>query len=186
MKVLLVVLSRHRGNTAKIAQVFAEVLGAGVKSPRETNKEELPEYDLVGFGSGIDSDRHYAELLELAASLPQVTDRKAFIFSTCGLPVAVAGRKAVAAYAARSHSALRLALTSKGYVVIGEFGCAGHNSNSFLRFFGGLNKGRPDAQDRRDAAEFARALKDDLENRKQAGTPGTSRAVGASARQGER
>jgi hypothetical protein len=26
-------------------------------------------------------------------------------------------------------------------MVIGEFGCAGWNTNSFLRFFGGLNKG---------------------------------------------
>jgi hypothetical protein len=44
-------------------------------------------------------------------------------------------------------------------MVIGEFGCAGWNTNSFLRFFGGLNKGRPNAEDLRNAEEFARSVK---------------------------
>jgi flavodoxin len=166
MKVLLVVLSRHHRNTEKIARVFAEVFDARVKHPRQTDKEELQEFDLIGFGSGIDSDRHYAELLELADSLPRVADRKAFIFSTCGMPVSVTGKKAVAEYAAKSHSALRQTLTSRGYAVIGEFSCAGHNTNSFLKLFGGLNKGRPNAEDLEDAEAFARALKENLESGK--------------------
>jgi hypothetical protein len=43
-------------------------------------------------------------------------------------------------------------------VIIGEFSCAGFNTNSFLKFLGGLNKGRPDAEDLRYAEEFARNL----------------------------
>ena len=166
MKVLLVVLSHHHRNTEKIADVFARVLDARTKTPRQTDKEELQDYHLMGFGSGIDSDKHYKELLDFADSLPQVVDRKAFIFSTCGMPVSVAGRSAVAEYAVRSHSALREKVTSKGYAVIGEFSCAGHNTNSFLKLFGGLNKGRPNAEDLGDAEVFARALKEELENGK--------------------
>ena len=45
---------------------------------------------------------------------------------------------------------------SKGYTVTGEFNCPGFNTNSFLKYFGGLNKGRPDAGDLEAAAAFAR------------------------------
>jgi flavodoxin len=166
MNVLLVVSSHHHRNTGKVADVFARVLGARAQTPRTTDKEELRGVDLAGFGSGIDSDKHYKELLGFADSLPRVAGRKAFIFSTCGMPVFVAGRRAVAEYAVKSHSALREKLTSRGYKVIGEFGCAGHNTNSFLKLFGGLNKGRPNAEDLADAEGFARALKEKLESGK--------------------
>jgi len=163
MKVLLVVHSVHHGNTAKTAEVFARVLDARTKTPRQIDREELQDYDLVGFGSGIDSDRHYKELLDLADSLPPVADRKAFIFSTCGMPVSVGGKGAVEKYAVKSHSALREKLVSRGYTIIGEFSCAGFNTNSFLKLFGGLNKGRPNAEDLGDAEEFARSLRKRME-----------------------
>ena len=166
MNVQLVVSSFHHKNTKKIADVFARVFDARMKTPRQTGKEELRDLDLAGFGSGIDSDNHYAELLDFADSLPRVAARKAFIFSTCGMPVFVAGRSAVAEYAVKSHSALREKLASRGYEVIDEFGCAGHNTNSFLKLFGGLNKGRPNAEDLADAEGFARALKEKLESGK--------------------
>jgi flavodoxin len=173
MKVLLVVSSFHHGNTEKIADVFGRVFDARIRTPGQTDKEELREFDLIGFGSGIDSDRHYAELLDLADSLPRVANRNAFIFSTCGMPVFVAGTSSVAEYSVKSHSALREKLTSRGYVIIGEFSCAGHNTNSFLKLFGGLNKGRPNAEDLGDAEEFARALKENLESGKPPKTHGT-------------
>jgi len=166
MKVLLVVSSFHHRNTEKIADVFARVFDARMKTPRQTDEKELRDFDLIGFGSGIDSDKHYKELLDLADSLPRVADRKAFIFSTCGMPVFVAGKISVAEYAVKSHSTLREKLTSRGYAVIGEFSCAGHNTNSFLKLFGGLNKGRPNAEDLGDAEGFARALKENLESGK--------------------
>jgi flavodoxin len=159
MNVLLVVVSFHHKNTEKIAGVFAKVFDARMKPPRHIGKEQMQDYDLIGFGSGIDSGRHYKELLDFADSLPRVTDRKAFIFSTCGMPVFVGGRDSVAQYAVKSHSALREKLTSNGYTIIGEFSCAGHNTNSFLKLFGGLNKGRPNAEDLGDAEEFALSLK---------------------------
>ena len=164
MNVMLVVSSFHHRNTEKIADVFAGVFDARLKTPRQTDKEKLRDFDLIGFGSGIDSDRHYKELLDFADSLPRVADRKAFIFSTCGMPVFVAGRNSVAEYAVKSHAALRAKLASRGYEVIGEFSCPGHNTNSFLKLFGGLNKGRPNAEDLGDAEAFARNMKKNLEN----------------------
>jgi hypothetical protein len=32
-------------------------------------------------------------------------------------------------------------------MIVDEFGCAGLNTNGFLKFFGGMNKGRPNAED---------------------------------------
>jgi len=54
MKSLLVLFSYHHNNTEKIAKVFAKVLDAQIKTPQQINPEELQEYSLIGFGSGID------------------------------------------------------------------------------------------------------------------------------------
>lgn len=155
MSSLLVLFSYHHGNTEKIANIFARVLDAQIRTPQQVNPEELQQHGLIGFGSGIYSGRHHEILLDLADRLPQVTDRKAFIFSTYG-------GTANAEYLVRNHSSLREKLQSKGYVIVDEFCCPGLNTNSFLRHFGGLNKGRPNAEDLRHAEEFAQRLKQNL------------------------
>ena len=53
MKSLIVVHSYHHNNTQKVAQAMAKVLDANVKSPQQTNPEELNQHYLVGFGAGI-------------------------------------------------------------------------------------------------------------------------------------
>jgi flavodoxin len=155
MKSLLIVYSYHHHNTEKIAHVFAKVLDAQIKSPQQTNPEELHEYDLVGFGSGIYGAKHHKLLLEFTDKLPQVTDRKTFIFSTSALT----GEDK----AANDHSILREKLQSKGYIVVDEFQCKGFNTNSFMRFFGGMNRGRPNAEDLKHAEEFAQNLRHNME-----------------------
>ncbi|NYT16151.1 MAG: flavodoxin [Methanomassiliicoccales archaeon] len=152
MRSLLVLYSYHHRNTEKVAYVFARVLDAQMKTPQEVNIEELQEYDLIGFGSGIYSGKHHQSLFDLVDEIPQVTDRKAFIFSTCAIQREVAN----------NHSALREELQSKGYMIVGEFGCRGYNTNSFIKYFGGMNKGRPNAEDLRNAEEFAKDLKQNL------------------------
>jgi flavodoxin len=151
MKCLLVVVSYHHKNTEKIAKVFAKVLDAQIKTPRETDPEELQEYDLVGFGSGIYGEKHHRTVLELADKLPQVTGKKAFLFSTSGM---MYDDKV-----AQDHSTLREKLLSKGYLIVDEFACLGFNTNSFLKYLGGMNKGRPNAEDLNNAEEFAQNLK---------------------------
>jgi flavodoxin len=68
VKALLLVSSYHHRNTEKVAGALASVPGAEVQKPRDTDPEALRAYDLVGFGSGIDSDRHYTALLDFALS----------------------------------------------------------------------------------------------------------------------
>src|SRR4030042_6140648 len=104
MKSLLVLYSYHHNNTEKIANVFAKVLDAQIKTPQQINPEELQQYDLIGFGSGIDSGKHYKVLLDFADKLPQATSKRAFIFSTS----AITGKEKVA----EDHSSLREKLQS--------------------------------------------------------------------------
>src|SRR5660397_236652 len=85
MKSLLVLYSYHHNNTEKIAQVFAKVLDAQIKTPQQVTLEELQEYSLIGFGSGIYGAKHHKYLLDLADKLPQAANKKAFIFSTSGI-----------------------------------------------------------------------------------------------------
>jgi flavodoxin len=144
-------------NTGKVANVFAVALGAQVKMPQHTNPGELEGFDFLGFGSGIDSGKHYKELLDFADTLPPVAGKKAFIFSTS----AMTGADKVA----KDHAALREKLQAKGYVIVDEFACKGYNTNSFLKFIGGMNKGRPNAEDLRQAEEFARGLKQKINGR---------------------
>ena len=155
MKSLIVFYSFHHNNTEKIANVFAKVLHAEIKKPQKVELKEIQEYDLVGFGSGIYGEKHHKLLLDLTNNLKQVTNKKAFIFSTS----AIQGKAKVA----KDHSLLREKLQSKGYQIVDEFSCKGFNTNSFLKVFGGMNKGRPNAKVLKHAEEFAQNLKQNLQ-----------------------
>ena len=164
MKSLLVLFSYHHNNTEKIANVFAKVLDAQIKTPQQINPEELQEYSLIGFGSGIYDGKHHKILLELADNLPQATNRKAFIFSTDGAPRGlIKDHSLLREQMLKNHSILREKLQSKGYMIVDEFNCAGFNTNSILKLFGGINKGRPNAEDLQHAEEFAQNLKQTLQ-----------------------
>ena len=159
METLVIVFSYHHKNTEKIAQVMAKVLDAPIKTPQQIHPAELQEYDLIGFGSGIYGSKHHSALLVLADSLSQVTDKKTFLFSTCGAPAFAVDGGHVNDYIVKAHSALKEKLQLKGYKVVNEFMCPGFNTNSFLKLFGGINKGRPNAEDLKHAETFAKNLK---------------------------
>lgn len=144
----MVLFSYHHNNTQKIAKVFAAVLDAQIRTPQEIGPEELQQYDLIGFGSGIYDGKHHRDLLDLADRLPSVVSKKGFLFST-----------SFDTRIDQIHSSLRGRLETKGYIIVDEFNCGGFNTNSFLKYFGGLNKGRPNAEDLKRAEDFAQGLK---------------------------
>jgi flavodoxin len=160
MKSLLVLFSYHHNNTEKIANVFAKVLDAQIKTPQQINPEELQEYSLIGFGSGIYGGKHHKVLLDFADKLPPVTNKKAFIFSTSG-----DWSKDRSIWKAKNHSTLKEKLQSKGYIIVDGFNCAGLNTNSINKLWGGTNKGRPNTEDLRHAEEFAQNLKQNLQKK---------------------
>jgi flavodoxin len=167
MKSLLILYSYHHKNTEKIANVFAKVLDAQIKTPQQINPQELQEYSLIGFGSGIYSDKHHKVMLDFADELPQITNKKAFIFSTCGAPMKFMelDKTEFTRYVSKNHSSLKEKLQSKGYIIVDEFSCAGFNTNSVNKLFGGINKGRPNAEDLKQAEEFAQNLKQSLQKK---------------------
>jgi flavodoxin len=140
----------------KIAEVLAHEFKADIKKPSEV--KELGNYELIGFGAGIYDGQHHKSLLNLADRLPKGAG-KIFIFSTSGAPVAILGKKFLLNYSVKAHAMLRNKLESKGYKVLGEFIAPGFNTNVFLKYFGGLNKNRPNQEDFQRAKEFASKIK---------------------------
>ena len=149
MKTLLILVSYHHKNTQKIADVLAKTLNAQIKTPQQTSPEDLQQYDLVGFGSGIYFGKHHKELRALVGKLSLAVNKKAFIFSTSGDT-----RNGV-----KLHMDLKKELASKGYNIVGEFNCAGFDTFGLLKLFGGIKKGKPDAVDLKRAEDFAEKLK---------------------------
>ena len=143
----------------KIAEVLASELNAKIKNPSEVKNEELGKYDLIGFGSGIYDDKHHNSLLELAGKLPNGAGKKTFIFSTSGAPAAILGDKFLSNYSTKAHAQLKNKLESRGYKILGDFISPGFNTNVFLKYFGGLNKNRPNRKDFERAREFASKIK---------------------------
>jgi flavodoxin len=153
--VLIILAGSRYGSTGRIADAIAGALDATVVSPAEVKPEELGAYDLVGFGSGIFDQMHHRSLLDAADRLAQLPGKRAFLFSTSG----VSRQYAIDHGIDDPHAPLRERLLSKGFTIVDEFNCAGFNDNSFLRLFGGMNKGRPNDEDIRHAVEFARRLR---------------------------
>mgnify|MGYP000126626958 CR=1 FL=1 len=152
MRVAIVYLSVHHGNTERVAKAIAEVLKASLFSPRQVDVEALHGYDLIGFGSGIYFQRHHRTLLDFVEGLPVFEGKKAFIFSTRGMGPA-----------GLYHKPLRKRLLKKGFEVVGEFSCRGFDTVGPLKLFGGMNKGRPNEEDLEKARSFAERLKAEIE-----------------------
>jgi len=151
MKALIIYFSVHHGNTEKVAKVMANVLDASLLQIRQADASMLERYDLIGFGSGIYFGKHHQSLLDFVDNLPVLTNKKAFIFSTSGL------RKI--RFVHDFDRPLKERLQQKGLNIIGEFSCRGLDTYRATRLVGGINKGRPNARDLRQAEDFARGLK---------------------------
>ena len=150
-KSVIYLYSFHHMNTQKIGNAIAGKINAKIIELVNDNEPgELGQYDLIGFGAGIDSGKHYSQMLEFAKNLQQVNDKKAFIFSTSGI---YSGKKML-----NDHKALRIILENKGFKIAGEFGCKGFNTNSVLKYFGGMNKGCPNNEDITRAENFGENL----------------------------
>jgi flavodoxin len=146
MKTVIVYASVHHQNTEKVAKVMAEALEADLIPVANAKPETLATYDLIGFGSGIYFGKHHKTLLRFVETLPPMTQKKAFVFSTSG-----DGKI--------HHTALKENLTSRGFAIVDEFTCKGWDTVGPLVLFGGINKGRPDENDLAAAKAFARELK---------------------------
>lgn len=146
MKTLIIYKSIHLGSTKKIAETIGRIMDADVMEPNEFDISKFDDYELIGFGSGIYDDGFHKAILDLVDKLPNFKTKRVFLFSTAGMIYE------------KSHSGIREKLTSKNAVIVDEFYCKGLNKNSFLKHFGGMNKGRPNSDDIKNAEQFAASM----------------------------
>jgi flavodoxin len=156
LKALIIYISVHHGNTEKVAKIMANILDATLLQVKQADANMLEQYDLIGFGSGIYFGKHHESLLDFVDKLPVLTNKKAFIFSTSGL------RKIP--FVHNFDKPLRKKLQRKGFDIIGEFSCRGLDTYRATKLVGGVNKGRPNADDLRQAEDFASGLKNSGES----------------------
>ncbi len=151
MKALILYTSVHHGNTERVAKVMASILNAHLLQVKQATASMLEWYDLIGFGSGIYFRRHHRNLLDFVDMLPIIASKKAFIFSTSGL------RKM--RFIHNFDKPLEEKLRQKGFDIVGEFSCRGLDTYRATRLVGGINKGRPNAEDLGEAEDFAKGLR---------------------------
>ena len=86
MKSLIVCVSVEHGNTRKVVEAIAEVLGSTVIEPEEIEDlQVLSKYDLIGFGAGIYYGFHHKRLRKFINGLPSHNTQKAFLVTTNGV-----------------------------------------------------------------------------------------------------
>ena len=146
MKTLIIYQSVHHGNTKKVAKAIAEEISADLVKPGEIDMTKVKDCDLIGFGSGIYFCKHHVSLLNLVDTLPVLESRKAFIFSTSGVPL----------FTKFWHKELKQKLIKKSFNIIGDFSCKGFATYGPLKLIGGIGKGHPDEKDLEKAKDFAR------------------------------
>lgn len=146
MKTLIICTSKHMGNTKKIAEAMAEELGASIVDSAKVQAGDLGQYDLVGFGSGIYMGKHDQTLLSMVDKLPFGSGKKVFIFSSSWKGLV---------QMEKNHKPLQDKLLAKDYNVIGNFSCLGMATFGPLKWFGGINKNHPDAEELELARMFA-------------------------------
>jgi len=151
MKALIIYISVHHGNTERVAKVMANILDADLLQMKQVDASMPEQYDLIGFGSGIYFGKHHKSLLDFVDMLPMLRNKKAFIFSTSGL------RKIQ--FIHNFDKPLKEKLQRKGFDIIGEFSCRGLDTYRVTKLVGGVNKGRPNAEDLKQAEDFASGLK---------------------------
>ena len=143
MKTLIIYKSIHLGSTKKIADALGKIMDADVIEASKFDINTFNDYELVGFGSGIYDDKFHKSIFDLIEKLPNLENKNVFLFSTAGVIYD------------KSHREIRNKLTSHKSIIVDEFYCKGFNKNSFLKYIGGMNKGRPNPNDLKNAEQFA-------------------------------
>ena len=152
MNTYIVYASIHYGNTKRVAEAISSELDAEAVSLKNVETENILKADLVGFGSGVYFSRFHKAMISMVKGLPEVDGKPAFIFSTSGM------RKMPFINGAHRH--FKSILKGKGFSVMDEFDCRGFDTYSVLKAFGGINRGRPNENDIREASNFAKSIRE--------------------------
>lgn len=142
MKTAIVYRSYHHSNTKKVLDYICtynnDITLIDASKPQNQN---LAEYDIIGFASGIYFSKFHKSVLDFAAeNLPD--NKKVFFIYTYGAPKDVYTKP------------IKEISLKKSSDIIGEFGCQGFDTFGPFKLIGGIAKNHPDNTDLNNALEF--------------------------------
>jgi NAD-dependent dihydropyrimidine dehydrogenase PreA subunit len=145
-KVVVICESIYNGNTTKIARTMAQTLGCRYITSQQALSEDLSQYNVIGFGSGIYFGTHHPAIFEVVDKLdPNRQD--IFIFSSRGAPIL-----------GKYHNGLKKVLAEKGKNIVGEFSVRAYDETGPWVIIGGGNVGKPNENDLKKAERFVRKI----------------------------
>lgn len=135
MKTAIIYASVHHGNTKKLVEAMAEGRNIDVFSVAEAGGIDLSPYENIGFASGIYAWTFHKSLLRFIEKAELQREQNIFLVYTCGIDLKDYSKK------------VREILRDKRVNYLGCFHTRGFDTFAFLRFFGGIAKGRPNQSD---------------------------------------
>ena len=143
MKTAVVYYSKHHGNTKKLLDAIKSASSDEITlfDVTKTPPENLEEYDLIGFASGIYYSKFQKNVLEFSRNHTP-SGKKVFLIYTCG------------AKKDGYTKAIREALAGTNANILGEFGCLGFDTFGPFKLVGGIAKNHPTASEIHSAVSF--------------------------------
>lgn len=146
MKTAIVYASVHHGNTKKLVDAIAKENEVDLIDATTTSQQDLSDYDLIGFASGIYGGNFHKAILKFASeNLPE--NKRIFIMMTSAMNKDF------------SKSLMKV-ISAKNPKVAGKFSTVGFNTFGPFKLVGGTGKGHPDSKDLADAVAFYKGLVD--------------------------
>ena len=143
MKTAIIYYSCHHGNTKKLLDAIKNASSDKIDlfDITESAPENLNEYDMIGFASGIYYSKFEKRVIDFARDkTPE--GKKVFFIYTSG------------AKNAGYTKAIRKAVAEKNASVLGEYGCLGFDTFGPFKLVGGIAKNHPDSSDINGAVYF--------------------------------
>ena len=141
--VCIVYSSTHHGNTEKVLNKIKEKFPETVLiKAGDFNPDDFNRYEAIGFASGIFYFKFAKPVDKLFERALVGSVQKLFFIYTAG------------AVNAGFEKTLRKKTEQSGKICMGIFGCKGFDTFGPLKLIGGLNKGRPNEDDFKNAIDF--------------------------------
>ena len=140
MKVAIAYYSQHHGNTKKLLDAIKDSGDVELINVVECKNEDLSDYDIIGFASGIYFGKFSRAVIEFARNnLPN--NKRVFLIFTYGTK-------------SDYTKGMKKIIEDKSCRLIGTYGCRGYDTFGPLKLIGGIAKGHPDENDIKGAIEF--------------------------------
>ncbi len=144
MKIAIVYYSQHHGNTKKLLDAIKELYDVKLINVVECKNEDLSNYDVIGFASGIYFGKFSEKVMDFAKNnLP--SNKQVFLIYTYGVK-------------GNYTKKIEQIITEKSCRLIGTYGCRGFDTFGPFKLIGGIAKGQGNESDVKGAIEFFRRI----------------------------